>query len=117
MAAGGHSLQALRSEERRDLASQDVAPGAVEVARAPEVAVEAAGLDEEREGLLVQPGGPATAELLLLGQGVQQTVRRQDPADPDGRGERLADRPQGDDPFGGQALQGPDGLAVVAELG
>ena len=39
------------------------------------------------------------------------------PAEPQGRGKGLADRADRDDPFGLEALERPDRLAVVAELG
>ena len=81
------------------------------------MAVEAPRLDEQGEGLLVEPGCAATAQLLLLGESFEEAGRREDPADPDRRRDRLADGAEREHPLRIQSLKGSDGLSVVAELG
>jgi hypothetical protein len=85
VATRGKAKEAVGTKDAGDLLGQYVASGAVEVAYPSQMAVEAPRFDEQGEGLLVQPGGAPTAQLLLLRESSDEAERCEDPADPDRR--------------------------------
>ena len=117
MAAGLEAQEAQAGGVLGDGAGQGVATLAVDLTHPPYVPVVAARLDQGGEGHLVERGRAATGQRASRRPPPAQRRRHEHPAEADPGGQRLADRAQGDHPVGGESLQRPDGLAVVAELG
>jgi len=112
--------QAAQLDARRmacERVHQRLAAGGVDRSHAAQVAVVAAGLDQRRERKLVEHGESAIVVALLDRDRVRERGRADDPAEPQRRRERLADRSERRDAFRAQPLERADRLAVVAELG
>ena len=91
---------------------------AVDEPRAAHVAIDLPALEHHREPELREHGGAAVVgEPSPAGSPPASVGRRDEPADPQRRRERLADRAHVDDALRVEPLQRPDGLAVVAVLG
>src|SRR5690242_6800847 len=80
------------------------APAGVERSHPAKVAIVAARLEQGREHELIQGRRATVADPLLLRDTGGQRVRREDPAEPYRRGERLAGRADGEDAVRGQSL-------------
>ena len=96
---------------------ESAAAGGVDAAHASQVTVEATRFDQAGEGELVDAGAAAVAAGLLRSKVVDHSWRAENPAEAQGRGQGLADRAEGEDVLGSEALDDADGLTVVAELG
>jgi hypothetical protein len=92
-----------------------VAPAAVALAHAPDVAVEGAGGDELGERELLEDLCVAE-DALGLDDRLHETRREDEPSEPQAGRQRLARRAGVDDVLGRQPLERADRLAVVAEL-
>ena len=94
-----------------------VAPAAVDEPRAADVAVQRAALEQDGEPELREHRRAAVVGELLVLDRLGQRRRRDEPADPQRRRDRLRDRAHVGHALRVEALQGPDRLAVVAVLG
>ena len=113
-------LQPDQAQARRVLGhgpGQDVTALAVDLPHPPHVPVVATRLQQRGERQLVEGRGPATGQELLADHRTDQSRRPQQPAETDPGGQGLAQRTQGQDPVGGESLQGAHGLPVIPELG
>jgi hypothetical protein len=99
------------------LGGQQVAPGPVAAAHDAQVAVIGAGLDEMGEDVLFDHLAAEVGAGPIVPYPFGQHGRRGQPAEAQPGRQRLAHRAGQDDPLGIDALQAPDGVPVVAELG
>jgi hypothetical protein len=95
---------------------QPVPPPAVGEPGPAHVPVVGAGRDELGQGQLVEGTALPVGQPLGRHDVVGQVTGQHQPAEAQSRGQALAGRAGVDDVIGGEALHGPDRLAVVAEL-
>jgi hypothetical protein len=98
-------------------AEQRVAARPVDRPHPAKVVVELAAVDDVGQRQLVQRGRAHVGRLLRGGDRIDQVGRRHEPAEPQPRREDLARRARVHHALGAEALERPDRLAVVAELG
>ena len=113
MQAGRHALD-LEAGER---GQQCVTAAPVGGAGAAQVAVELPALEERRERELLEHRRAEVGQPLLLRHRRAEPRGQRRPAEPQPGRERLRDRVHVHDVLGREALEGADGMAVVAVLG
>ncbi|TXL91951.1 aldo/keto reductase [Streptomyces sp. IB2014 016-6] len=115
MESGGGPRHPVPGQPFGDLREKAVAPPAVPQPGGAQMPVVRPRLQEPGERGLVDHGRRRPHGVRRV-QPVEQTGRHDGPADPQGGRQRLAERAEQGDTFGIRALEGPDGVAVVAEL-
>ena len=115
--AGRHPLHAQPGKSGRQGRHQGVAAPSIDRAHLPQVPIEAVAFEEIGEGELIERRRAVVGVQLGERHPIHERRRQQQPADPEGRRQRLAGGPEvGDNAFR-QALEGADGLAIEAVLG
>ena len=114
---GRHAFYPQPWQVRPQRRNQRIPAPAVDRSDLPQMTIEAATFDEVGEGQLVERRRSVVGVQFGERHPIDQRVGKQQPANPEGRGQRLARGPEMRDTSIRHALQGADGLAIESVLG